>query len=68
MSITKPGQMVQIDHMTISKNCFFAKHFQAWDPTSKFIHAVLYTNAKSLTAKKFLMEFIQKAIYVFVNK
>lgn len=59
-TITKPGQMVQIDHMTISKNCFFAKHFQAWDPTSKFIHAGLYTNAKSLTAKKFLQELIRK--------
>ena len=60
MIITKPGQMVQIDHMTISKNCFSAKHFQAWDPTTKFIHAGLYTNAKSLTAKKFLEELIHK--------
>ncbi|MBS0271825.1 MAG: DDE-type integrase/transposase/recombinase [Proteobacteria bacterium] len=61
MKITKPGQMVQIDHMTISKNAFLAKHFQAWDPISKFIHAGLYSNAKSRTARKFLEELIQKA-------
>ena len=61
MKITKPGQMVQIDHMTISKNAFSGKHFQAWDPMSKFIHAGLYSNAKSRTARKFLEELIQKA-------
>ncbi|MBL8024840.1 MAG: DDE-type integrase/transposase/recombinase [Fibrobacteres bacterium] len=61
MKITKPGQMIQIDHMTVSKNAFSAKHFQAWDPTSKFIHAGLYSNAKSRTAKKFLKDLIQKA-------
>lgn len=52
IKITKQGQMIQIDHMTVSKNGFSAKHFQAWDPTSKFIHAGLYSNAKSLTALK----------------
>ena len=57
----KPGQMVQVDHMTISKNAFSAKHFQAWDPTSKFIHAGLYTNAKSQTARKFLEDLVLKA-------
>lgn len=61
MRITKPGQMIQIDHMTVSKNGFSAKHFQAWDPKSKFIHAGLYSNAKSRTAKKFLKDLIQKA-------
>lgn len=61
MKALKAGQMVQIDHMTVSKNSFSAKHFQAWDPTSKFIHAGLYANAKSRSAKKFLLEFIQKA-------
>jgi IS30 family transposase len=57
----KPGQMIQIDHMSVSKNSFSCKHFQAWDPTSKFIHASLYSHAKSRSAKKFLLEFIQKA-------
>ena len=60
MKALKPGQMLQIDHMSVSKNNFSAKHFQAWDPTSKFIHASLYSNAKSRSAKKFLLELIQK--------
>lgn len=61
MKGAQPGQMVQIDHMSISKNGCSAKHFQAWDPKSKFIHANLYDNAKSRSAKKFLQELIQKA-------
>src|SRR5436189_3756936 len=61
MKAARPGQMVQIDHMSVSKNGCSAKHFQAWDPKSKFIHANLYENAKSRSAKKFLQEFIQKA-------
>ncbi len=56
-----PGQMVQIDHMTVTKNGVGMKHFQAWDPSSKFIHANLYQNAKSKTARKFLMDLRQKA-------
>lgn len=47
--------------MTVSKNGFSAKHFQAWDPTFKFIHVGLYFNAKCRTAKKSLKELIQKA-------
>jgi transposase InsO family protein len=61
MKVTKPGQMVQIDHMTTSKNSVSVKHFQAWDPKSKFIHGNLYSNAKSRSARKFLLELIQKS-------
>lgn len=61
MKALKPGQMLQIDHMSVSKNNLPLKHFQAWDPTSKFIHASLYSNAKSRSAKKFLLELIQKS-------
>jgi transposase len=57
----KPGQMVQIDHMSIAKNQIYAKHFNAWDPTSKFIHGKLYYRATSRCAKQFLLELIQKA-------
>lgn len=58
---TRPGQMVQMDHMTISKNNICAKEFRAWDPKSKFIYGELYTNATSRSAKHFLEEFIQQA-------
>ena len=51
----KPGQMLQVDHMSVFKNNCPAKHFQAWDPTSRFIHAELYSNATSRSAKKFLI-------------
>lgn len=61
MKALKPGQMLQIDHMTVSKNNISAKHFQAWDPKSRFIHASLYSSAKSQSAKKFLEELVQKA-------
>ena len=56
----KPGQMVQIDHMTVSKNQIYAKHFNAWDPLSKFIHGKLYHRATSRSAKQFLLELIDK--------
>lgn len=56
-----PGQMVQIDHMSISKNQIYAKHFNAWDPSSKFIHGKLYHRATSRCAKQFLVELIKKA-------
>ena len=61
MSAQKPGQMVQIDHMSVSKNQMHVKHFQAWDPISKFIHAKCYHRATSRNAKKFLHELIEQA-------
>ena len=54
------GERVQIDHMTVTKNGISFKHFQAWDRRSKFIAAGIYTHAKSLSAKRFLAEFLQK--------
>lgn len=56
MKGNKPGEMIQIDHMTVSKNQLYIKHFQAWDRKSKFIFANVYHKATSLTAKKFLLE------------
>ncbi len=58
---TRPGQMVQMDHMTVSKNNICAKEFRAWDPKSKFIYGELYTNATSRSAKPLFREFIQQA-------
>jgi len=58
MKAQKPGQMVQVDHMSIFKNSYPGKHFQAWDPTSRFIHAELYSNATSRSARKFLHSLI----------
>lgn len=57
----KPGQMIQIDHMSVSVNQITIKHFQAWDPKSKYIKAHVYSSATSRTAKKFLLELIETA-------
>ena len=54
------GERVQIDHMTVTKNGIGFKHFQAWDRRSKYIDAQIYSNAKSSSAKRFLLEYIQK--------
>jgi transposase len=54
------GERVQIDHMSVTKNQVHMKHFQAWDRRSKFMHAQVYSNAKSRSAKKFLDELLQK--------
>jgi transposase InsO family protein len=55
------GERVQIDHMTVTKNQVSMKHFQAWDRRSRFMHAQVYSHAKSRSAKQFLEELLQKA-------
>lgn len=54
------GERVQVDHMSARKNGVPVKHFQAWDRQSKFIHAQLYSQATSRSAKRFLLELIEK--------
>ena len=58
--VTKPGQMVQIDHMSVNKNQAYIKHFQAWDPYTKTLMAEVYSNATSLSAKRFLEKLIRE--------
>ena len=57
------GERVQIDHMTVTKNGISFKHFQAWERKSKTIVAQIYSQARSLDAKKFLMHLIEVAPY-----
>jgi hypothetical protein len=52
------GERVQIDHMTVTKNGITLKHFQAWDRASKYIHANVYSHAKSTSAKRFLLDLL----------
>jgi IS30 family transposase len=58
---TRPGEMVQIDHMSVVKNSTNLKHFQAWDPISKYIGAEVYSNATSYSAKNFLLKLIKES-------
>lgn len=63
----KIGQLVQIDHMSVCKNGLSIKHFQAWDPTSKYIFAKGYSRATSMCAKQFLLEFIEKSAFPIIS-
>ena len=58
--IKEPGQMIQIDHMSVTKNQLHFKHFQAWDPYTKMLVVEIYSNATALTAKKFLLKAIKE--------
>lgn len=55
-----PGQLVQIDHMVVTKNNIHFKHFQAWDPYTKTLVAEVYSKATSSAAAKFLSKVINE--------
>jgi putative transposase len=59
MTPKQPGEMVQIDHMTVSKHGITVKHFQAWDPLTTSLFGDVFSNAKSKTAAKFLKNLIK---------
>lgn len=61
------GERVQVDHMTVTKNGVVCKHFQAWERRSKFIHAQVYSHAKSTSAERFLREFVEKAPFPILS-
>jgi putative transposase len=56
-----PGEMIQVDHMSVNKHTSHFKHFQAWDPITRYTHAEIYTNATSANAASFL-ERLQQAL------
>jgi len=59
----KRGERVQIDHMSVHINGITVKHFQSWERTSKHIHAHVSSRANSSSAKRFLLDLIEKAPY-----
>ncbi len=61
------GQLLQIDHMSVTKNQMHAKHFQAWCPTSRYIYANIYSRATSRSAKQFLLELSQAAPFKILS-
>lgn len=60
MKASCPGEIVQIDHMTVTKHNITMKHFQAWDPITKVIVASVTCNATSSAATKFLHKVIKE--------
>lgn len=67
MKAHTPGELIQIDHMTVTKNGKTVKHFQAWDPITKYLYADVFTNATSSSAAKFLRNFIASAPFPIVS-
>ena len=58
------GERVQIDHMTVTKNGITVKHFQGWERLSKYIDAGVFSHAKASSAKRFLLDFVERAPFV----
>ena len=48
------GEMIQIDHMSVTKSDKRIKHFQAYDPITKFVYAEIFSEAKSSNSADFL--------------
>ncbi len=48
------GELIQIDHMRVTKNSIHFKHFQAICPITKVLVAQIYSNATSSSAAHFL--------------
>lgn len=63
----KLGEMVQIDHMTVTKNGITFKHFQAWERKSKYVYAKVYSNAKASNAKRFLIDFVKETPFSIIS-
>lgn len=60
MKAQEPGQLVQIDHMSVRKHEINMKEFRAWDPVTKTIVADVVSNATSSAAAKFLQKVIKE--------
>ena len=54
------GHMIQIDHMSVSKNQVNFKQFHAWDPTTKVLVTGCYSHATSQSAARFLDKVIAR--------
>lgn len=58
MKGSKPGEMVQIDHMSVYSNSSCIKHFKAVCPVSRFMVCEAYYSAGSKNAAAFLQKVI----------
>jgi transposase InsO family protein len=67
MKPAAPGHLIQIDHMTVSKNGITIKHFQMYDHVTKTILAEVYSNANSRSAKKFLRKIKEELPFAIVS-
>jgi putative transposase len=59
-NVSKPGECIQIDHMSVTVDGKTFKHFAAIDKISKVIVAKVVSNATSNAASKFLDQVMEK--------
>ncbi len=68
MKSTKPGEMIQVDHMSVSVlPGRTIKHFEAICPITKITIAQTYTDASSRTAAKFLALIREKLPFPLIS-
>lgn len=60
MKAKNPGELIQIDHMSVTKHNIPMKEFRAWDAITKVIVADVVSNATSAAAAKFLRKVIDE--------
>ena len=58
MKAEQPGEMIQVDHMSVYSNSSCIKHFKAVCPVTRFMVCEAYTTASSTAASKFLLKII----------
>lgn len=63
MRAKNPGELVQIDHMSVTKHNVNMKEFRAIDPITKMMVAEVFSNANSSSAAKFLHKVIAALPY-----
>lgn len=67
MKASSPGELIQIDHMTVSKHNINMKEFRAWDPITKMIVADIVSNASSSAAAKFLRKVVSEMPFPVIS-
>ena len=55
----RPGQLVQIDHMTFSRDGQTIKEFRAVCPASRFMVARVFSRATAFNARRFLADVVE---------
>ena len=59
MRAKAPGELVQVDHMTVSRDGQTLKEFRAVDPVSRMMVCRVFANATARNAKRFLAEVVK---------
>ena len=67
MKAIKPGELVQVDHMTVEVGTKLIKHFQAVCPVTKIVVKQAYRRATSVTAARFLQKILAELPFLLVS-